>query len=38
MSDWGWVTLAFTIVYGTLGTYTVMLMRRSVRLRRGADR
>lgn len=38
MSDWGWVALAFTCVYGTLGTYTTILMRRAARLRRGADR
>ena len=29
MSDWAWVTLAFGIVYGTLTTYTVVLVRRS---------
>jgi hypothetical protein len=34
MSDWGWVTLAFSIVYGTLIVYTVILVRRSARLRR----
>jgi acyl-coenzyme A synthetase/AMP-(fatty) acid ligase len=34
MTDWGWVTLAFAIVYGTLVTYVTMLMRRNSRLRR----
>ena len=28
MSDWGWVTFAFVTVYGTLGAYTVSLLRR----------
>ncbi len=28
MSDWGWVTLAFVTVYGTLGVYTFALVRR----------
>jgi hypothetical protein len=37
VSDWGWVTLAFAIVYGTLGIYTFVLMRRAARLRRGAE-
>ncbi len=36
MSDWGWVTLAFGIVYGTLITYTAVLVRRSRALRRSA--
>jgi uncharacterized membrane protein YjgN (DUF898 family) len=35
MSDWGWVALAYTIVYATLGVYTAWLL---VRLRRhGGD-
>jgi len=35
MSDWGWVALAHIVVYGTLGIYTMFLMRR---LRRHGDR
>jgi len=38
VSDWGWVALAFAIVYGTLGAYTAALMRRAARLRRGVER
>ena len=34
MSDWGWVTLAYGIVYGTLITYATMLVRRTRILRR----
>ena len=34
MSDWGWVTLAYAVVYGTLGGYVVMVVRRTARLRR----
>jgi hypothetical protein len=35
MSDWGWVALAYSTVYGTLGIYTVILLRR---LRRDGGR
>ena len=28
MSDWGWVTFAYTTVYLTLGIYTISLVRR----------
>jgi acyl-coenzyme A synthetase/AMP-(fatty) acid ligase len=34
MTDWGWVTLAFSIVYGTLVAYVTILARRDSRLRR----
>lgn len=36
MSDWGWVTLAYGIVYGTLITYAMVLVRRTRALRRNA--
>ena len=35
MSDWGWVTFAYVVVYGSLGVYTATLLRR---LRRHGDR
>lgn len=35
MSDWGWVTVAYVVVYGTLGVYLLRLMRRKRRLERG---
>lgn len=31
MSDWGWVGLAYGIVYGTLAAYTILLVSRSTR-------
>lgn len=31
MSDWGWVTFAYAVVYGALGAYAASLL---VRLRR----
>ncbi len=34
MSDWGWVGLAYTIVYLTLAGYTVSLILRRNRLDR----
>ena len=38
MSDWGWVSLAYAVVYGTLAGYVVSLMRRRRRLEGGAGR
>lgn len=39
MSDWAWVTLAYSVVYGTLAAYVVLLIRRSAHLRRhGGER
>jgi hypothetical protein len=35
MSDWGWVALAYSIVYGTLLGYVVILVRRRKRLGAG---
>ena len=35
MSDWGWVGLAYGIVYATLIGYTVSLIRRRRRLGAG---
>ena len=36
MSDWGWVSLAYVIVYGTLASYALSLYKRRVRrVRRG---
>ena len=32
MSDWGWVAFAYSVVYITLGAYTVSLIRRRRRL------
>lgn len=37
MSDWGWVTFAYTIVYLTLGAYLVSLRVRRRRLGRDRD-
>ena len=34
MSDWGWVGLAFGIVYGSLLGYVAILVRRHARLLR----
>jgi hypothetical protein len=31
MSDWGWVALAFGIVYSTLGVYVASLVMRTRR-------
>jgi hypothetical protein len=38
MTDWGWVTLAHAVVYGTLGTYAVLLTVRLRRARRVLQR
>jgi hypothetical protein len=38
MSDWGWVSLAYGIVYATLIGYTASLVRRRRRLGGGAGR
>jgi hypothetical protein len=37
MSDWGWVTIAYVLVYGTLGTYLVSMTSRIRRVRRAQD-
>jgi hypothetical protein len=29
MSDWGWVSLAYVVVYATLAGYVINLLRRS---------
>lgn len=34
MSDWGWVGLAYAIVYLTLATYTISLIQRQRRAER----
>jgi hypothetical protein len=34
MSDWGWVGVAYVVVYGTLIGYSVSLARRVRRARR----
>jgi len=34
MSDWGWVGLAYGIVYGTLGWYVASLVLRTRRAQR----
>jgi hypothetical protein len=36
VSDWGWVTLAYVIVYGTLVGYVASLVWRRRRLDGGA--
>ncbi len=38
MTDWGWVSLAYVVVYGTLGGYVVGLVRRRRRIRGGTGR
>ena len=38
MTDWGWVGLAFAIVYGTLIGYVAVLVRRAVQLRRNGGK
>lgn len=38
MSDWGWVGLGYSIVYGTLGAYVIWLGVRTRRLRSGRPR
>jgi acyl-coenzyme A synthetase/AMP-(fatty) acid ligase len=38
VSDWGWVTAAYLIVYGTLIVYTASLVVRTRRARAEADR
>lgn len=38
MSDWGWVSVAYAIVYGTLAGYVVSLAARRRRLDAGRDR
>ncbi len=38
MSDWGWVSLAYGVVYGTLAGYVMSLVRRRRRLMRGTAR
>jgi hypothetical protein len=37
MSDWGWVTIAYVLVYGTLGTYLLSMSGRIRRVRRARD-
>jgi hypothetical protein len=37
MSDWGWVSLAYGVVYATLGVYAVSLVRRTWAARRAVD-
>jgi hypothetical protein len=32
MSDWGWVSLTYAVVYSTLAVYTTLLIRRRRRL------
>ena len=32
MSDWGWVGLSYAVVYLTLASYTISLIRRRRRL------
>jgi len=32
MSDWGWVSLTYGVVYSTLAIYTISLVRRRRRL------
>jgi hypothetical protein len=34
MSDWGWVTFAYLVVYGTLGSYLASIIVRTRRIRR----
>ena len=34
MSDWGWVTFAYVVVYGTLGAYVLSLGARIQRTKR----
>lgn len=36
MSDWGWVGLAYGVVYITLGAYLVSLVRRLGQVREDA--
>jgi hypothetical protein len=35
MSDWGWVTLTYAVVYLTLASYTISLVRRRRQLGNG---
>jgi len=37
MTDWGWVGLAFAVVYGTLIGYVAVLVRRTARLGRNRE-
>ena len=37
MSDWGWVTLGYSVVYGVIATYAIVLMSRLRRARRDAE-
>lgn len=37
MSDWGWVTFGYAVVYGTMVTYGVFLAARFGRARRRLD-
>jgi len=32
MSDWGWVSLTYAVVYSTLAVYTTLLIRRRRRV------
>lgn len=34
MSDWGWVTFAYVVVYGVLGSYVAFMAMRIRRVRR----
>ena len=34
MSDWGWVVLAYTVTFGTIAGYALILGRRLRRTRR----
>lgn len=36
MSDWGWVGIAYAVVYGTLAAYVAALIVRTRRLRKTA--
>ncbi len=37
MSDWGWITLGYSTVYGTMLAYAVILDRRLRNARRRAE-
>jgi len=37
MNDWGWVTIAYVLVYGTLGSYLASIVLRTRRVRRGLE-
>jgi CcmD family protein len=37
VTDWGWVTLAYVIVYGVLAAYAASVAQRLRRVRRELD-